>query len=827
MILLPETDTSGVDERQDSNAVSPSTKQPRMTGGFGEQKVLGRILQNVLTGCYKSELGHKITFEKLRKAVDSVRGKRKVTSKNPELAFKALEKYSRDLTAMARAGKLDPVIGRDNEIRRAIEILSRRTKNNPVLLGDPGVGKTAIVEGLANRIVSGDVPDSLKDRRVISIDLTSIVAGTYNRGDFEERLKAILKEVQDAQGEIVMFIDEIHTVVGAGDAQGALDAGNMLKPMLARGELRCIGATTLQEYRQRIEKDKALERRFQPIYVDQPSVEDTISILRGLREKYEVHHGVRILDSTLVQAARLSDRYISERHLPDKAIDLVDEAAACLKIQLSSKPPQLGDIEIKLLRLEMEKVSMSRDVAPPKPGVGLIPDIARRTAGEQEKKRLQEIDRTIERINVEKTEVTDAWMREKSLVDAIRNVKKKIETVKVDINNAEMDHYSSRADKLRLETLPDLERQLQGAVGDYEAHVKEIESSGGQLLLRDEVTEDDIADVVSRWTGIPLSKLAKTEKEKILQMSDELHKRIVGQQEAIDVVTASVQRSRVGMNDPKKPIACLMFLGPTGVGKTELCKVIAEQLFDTEKALLRFDMSEYMERHYVSRLIGAPPGYIGFEQGGQLTEAVRRRPYSIVLFDEIEKAHPSVFNLLLQVLDDGRLTDSHGRKVDFTNTLIVFTSNLGNQTILKLAKFPDERNEMKNRVMASVRETFAPEFLNRIDEFILFEGLSKPGMDDEWLMHACAELKKIVGMELAKLSDRLAEKNIKLSIDDSAIEHLTEVGYDPAYGARPLKRTIQREIELPITVGILSDKFKEHDTLNVKYADGKILITSS
>ncbi|AFZ81035.1 hypothetical protein BEWA_004430 [Theileria equi strain WA] len=835
-------------------------KQPRMAGGFGEQKVLGRILQNVLsvTRRYKSELGdeyisvehlllalaaedskftrpwlsrHKITFEKLRKAVDSVRGKRKVTSKNPELAFKALEKYSRDLTAMARAGKLDPVIGRDNEIRRAIEILSRRTKNNPVLLGDPGVGKTAIVEGLANRIVSGDVPDSLKDRRVISIDLASILAGTQYRGEFEERLKAILKEVQDAQGEIVMFIDEIHTVVGAGDAQGALDAGNMLKPMLARGELRCIGATTLQEYRQRIEKDKALERRFQPIYVDQPSVEETISILRGLRERYEVHHGVRILDSTLVQAAQLSDRYISDRHLPDKAIDLVDEAAARLKIQLSSKPLQLDAIERKLLQLEMEKISISSDnvggTTSQASGVGLIPDTARRTAGEQEKRRLQQIDRAIERLNLEKVELTDAWLREKSLVDAIRNVKERMDVVKVEIDRAERDFDLNRAAELRFETLPDLERQLQGAVGDYEAHVKEIQSSGGQLLLRDEVTREDIANVVSRWTGIPLSKLVKTQREKILQMSDELHKRIVGQQEAIDAVTASVQRSRVGMNDPKKPIAGLMFLGPTGVGKTELCKAIAEQLFDTEEAIVRFDMSEYMEKHSVSRLVGAPPGYVGFEQGGLLTEAVRRRPYSIVLFDEIEKAHPDVFNLLLQVLDDGRLTDSNGRKVNFTNTLIVFTSNLGSQNILELAKFPDKRNEMKNKVMASVRQTFSPEFLNRIDEFIVFDSLSKPGMDDEWLMHACAELKKIVGMELAKLSDRLAEKNIKLSIDDSAMAHIAEVGYDPAYGARPLKRTIQREIESPIAVGILSDKFKEHDTLNVKYADGKILITSS
>ncbi|GFE54724.1 ATP-dependent Clp protease ATP-binding subunit [Babesia ovis] len=822
------------------------SKQPRMSGGFGDQKVLGRTLQNVLsvTRRFKTEYNdhfisvehlllalacedtkftkpwlarQKITYDKLKKAVESVRGKRKVTSKNPEMMFGALEKYSKDLTLMARSGKLDPVIGRDNEIRRTIEILSRRTKNNPILLGDPGVGKTAIAEGLANRVVSGDVPDSLKNTRVISLDLASMLAGSQYRGEFEERLKNILKEVQDSQGEIIMFIDEIHTVVGAGDAQGALDAGNILKPMLARGELRCIGATTLQEYRQKIEKDKALERRFQPVFVDQPSVEETISILRGLRERYEVHHGVRILDSALVEAAQLSDRYITDRFLPDKAIDLVDEAAARLKIQLSSKPIQLDAIERRLLQLEMERISISNDASGGQSQtntVGILPESSRQ-ASSQEQRRLAQIEKAAEKLKVEKEALTNAWLKEKGLVDAIRNIKERQDVVKVEIEKAEREFDLNRAAELRFETLPDLDKQLEQAVGAYEAHAKEVVSSGGQLLLRDEVSREDIASVVSRWTGIPVSKLVRSQREKILHLADELRKRVIGQDEAVDIVTRAVQRSRVGMNDPKRPIAGLMFLGPTGVGKTELCKAIAEQLFDTDESIVRFDMSEYMEKHSVSRLVGAPPGYIGYEQGGLLTEAVRRRPYSIVLFDEIEKAHSDVFNIMLQLLDDGRLTDSSGRKVNFTNCIVIFTSNLGSQSILELAKTPDKKAEMKNKVMQAVRQTFSPEFLNRLDEFVVFNALSKD------------ELKSIVGIELGKLSERLAEKNIKLTVDNEALLHIAEMGYDPAYGARPIKRTIQREIEAKIARGILEDKYKENDSLRLRYdGDLKIDVTS-
>ncbi|UKJ89475.2 molecular chaperone ClpB [Theileria orientalis] len=831
--------SSGVDTAQMKKDLEAHLrKQIRMSGSFGDRKILGRILENVLTISkrYRSEFGddfisvehlllglaaedskftrpwlskNKVTFEKLRNAVNTVRGKRKVTSRNPEQSFKQLSKYSKDLTAMARSGKLDPVIGRDNEIRRTIEILSRRTKNNPVLLGDPGVGKTAIAEGLANRIVSGDVPDSLKDRRVLSLDLASIVAGTMYRGEFEERLKEILKEVENSQGEIVMFIDEIHTVVGAGDSQGSLDASNILKPLLARGELRCIGATTLQEYRQKIEKDKALERRFQPVYVDQPSVEETISILRGLRERYEVHHGVRILDSTLIQAAQLSDRYISDRFLPDKAIDLVDEAAARLKIQLSSKPLQLDAIERKLLQLEMERISITNDEG----DVGLLPNTKNKSS-RQEQMRLKHIEDLVQKLNKQKEELNEMWVKEKSLVDGIRNVKERMDVVKIEIEKAERDFDLNRAAELRFETLPDLEKQLKENVQNYEEYIKKVIESGGQILLRDQVTKEDVATVVSKWTGIPLEKLVKSQKEKMLHLNQELHKRIVGQQEAIDAVVHAVQRSRVGMNDPKKPIAALMFLGPTGVGKTELSKAIAEQLFDTEEAIVRFDMSEYMEKHSVSRLVGAPPGYVGFEQGGLLTEAVRRKPYSIVLFDEIEKAHPEVFNILLQVLDDGRLTDSTGRRVNFTNSLIIFTSNLGSQNILELARFPEKRNEMKNKVMSSVRQTFSPEFLNRVDEFIVFDSLSKQ------------ELKKIVNMEMERLSDRLAEKNIRLSVDDAAMSHIADIGYDPAYGARPLKRTIQKQIESPIAVGILSDTYKENDNILVTFRDGNLLIQS-
>eukprot|EP00922_Rhytidocystis_sp_ex-Travisia-forbesii_P049439 GHVS01073586.1.p1 GENE.GHVS01073586.1~~GHVS01073586.1.p1 ORF type:complete len:885 (-),score=147.73 GHVS01073586.1:851-3286(-) len=689
--------------------------QPRMSMGFSEQKVLGKTLQNVLATARRYKADYKdeyisiehillalavedtkflrpalqrqsITFDKLKLAIEQIRGNKKITTQSPEETYEALSKYSRDLTAIAKAGKLDPVIGRDDEIRRAVQILSRRTKNNPVLLGDPGVGKTAIVEGLAQRIVSGDVPDSLKDRRLVSIDMAAIVAGSKYRGEFEERLKAVLKEVQDAEGHIVMFIDEIHTVVGAGAAsEGAMDASNLLKPMLARGELRCIGATTMNEYRQHIEKDKALERRFQQVQVGEPTVGETVSILRGLKERYEVHHGVRIRDSALVEAAMLSSRYITDRFLPDKAIDLVDEAAARLKIEVTSKPLELDELDRRLLQLEMEKISIAGDAKAAEKAGRQSPKV-----DQQDRMRLRSIESQIEILKTEQAKVMDVWTKEKIRVDAIRSVKERIDVVKVEIEKAERDFDLNRAAELRFETLPDLQKQLKSAEEVYSADVQ----SGGRLL-RDEVTADDVSSVVSLWTGIPVSKLMQSEKTKLLNLEDTLHERVVGQNEAVRVVADSIQRSRAGLNDPNRPIAGLVFLGPTGVGKTELCKALAELLFDTENAMIRIDMSEFMEKHTVSRLLGAPPGYVGYEQGGQLTDAVRRKPYSVILFDEMEKAHPDVFNIMLQILDNGRLTDSKGNLVNFRNCVIIFTSNLGGQAILELAGKPDQREEMK------------------------------------------------------------------------------------------------------------------------------------
>ena len=717
---------------------------------------------------------------KLKNIIKQVRGSQKVTDQNPEGKYEALEKYGRDLTEAARKGQLDPVIGRDDEIRRTVQILSRRTKNNPVLIGEPGVGKTAIAEGLAQRIIAGDVPQSLKDCKLIALDMGALIAGAKFRGEFEERLKAVLKEVTESAGKIVLFIDEIHTVVGAGATQGAMDASNLLKPMLARGELRCIGATTLDEYRKHIEKDAALERRFQQVYVDQPSVEDSISILRGLRERYENHHGVKISDSALVAAAVLSSRYISDRFLPDKAIDLVDEAAARLKMEITSKPEELDEIDRKILQLEMEKLSLQKES-----------DAASR-------ERLGRLEKEIADLKEEQKTLNTQWQSEKDIIDKIQSVKKEIERVNLEIQQAERDYDLNRAAELKYGNLTSLHRQLEAV----EAELASTQRSG-KSLLREEVTEADIAEIISKWTGIPISKLVESEKEKLLNLEDELHHRVIGQEEAVTAVADAIQRSRAGLADPNRPIASFIFLGPTGVGKTELAKALAAYMFDSEDALVRIDMSEYMEKHAVSRLIGAPPGYVGYEEGGQLTEAIRRRPYSVILFDEIEKAHPDVFNIFLQILDDGRVTDAQGHKVDFKNAIIIMTSNIGSQYILDVAGDNAHYDEMRRRVMEAMRNSFRPEFLNRIDEIIIFHGLDKK------------ELRQIVLLQVERLRQRLGDRKISLKLSDSALDFLAEVGYDPVYGARPLKRAIQRELETQIAKSILRGEFNDGNTIFV------------
>lgn len=717
---------------------------------------------------------------KLNSTIKQIRGSQKVTDQNPEGKYEALEKYGRDLTEAARAGKLDPVIGRDDEIRRTIQILSRRTKNNPVLIGEPGVGKTAIVEGLAQRIIAGDVPQSLKDRKLIALDMGALIAGAKFRGEFEERLKAVLKEVTDSGGNFILFIDEIHTVVGAGATQGAMDASNLLKPMLARGELRCIGATTLDEYRKYIEKDAALERRFQQVYVDQPSVPDTVSILRGLKERYEVHHGVKISDSALVAAATLSARYISDRFLPDKAIDLVDEAAARLKMEITSKPEELDEIDRKILQMEMERLSLQKESNP------------------ASIERLERLEKELAELKVEQRALDSQWQSEKDIITKIQTIKEEIDRVNIEIQQAERDYDLNKAAELKYGNLTDLHRQLEVA----ETHLATTQTSG-QSLLREEVTEADIAEVISKWTGIPISKLIESEKEKLLHLEDELHRRVIGQDEAVTAVADAIQRSRAGLADPNRPTASFIFLGPTGVGKTELAKALAAYLFDTEEALVRIDMSEYMEKHAVSRLIGAPPGYVGYEEGGQLSEAIRRRPYAVILFDEIEKAHPDVFNIMLQILDDGRVTDAQGHTVDFKNTIIIMTSNIGSQHILDLAGDDSHYEEMRSRVMEAMRASFRPEFLNRIDEIIIFHALQKQ------------ELRQIVQLQVARLVQRLSDRKMSLKLSDAALDFLADVGFDPVFGARPLKRAIQREVETQIAKSILRGEFNDGDTIFV------------
>ncbi|HEY9780600.1 MAG TPA: ATP-dependent chaperone ClpB [Leptolyngbyaceae cyanobacterium] len=717
---------------------------------------------------------------KLKNTIKQVRGNQKVTDQNPEGKYEALEKYGRDLTEAAREGKLDPVIGRDDEIRRTIQILSRRTKNNPVLIGEPGVGKTAIVEGLAQRILAGDVPQSLKDRKLIALDMGALIAGAKFRGEFEERLKAVLKEVTESKGNIILFIDEIHTVVGAGATQGAMDASNLLKPMLARGELRCIGATTLDEYRKYIEKDAALERRFQQVYIDQPNVEDTISILRGLKERYEVHHGVKISDSALVAAASLSNRYISDRFLPDKAIDLVDEAAARLKMEITSKPEELDEIDRKILQMEMERLSLEKE------------------SSAASRERLERLEKELADLKEEQRGLNTQWQSEKDIISKIQTIKEEIDRLNVEIQQAERDYDLNKAAELKYGKLTSLHRQLEEA----ETQLSQTQTSG-QSLLREEVTEADIAEVISKWTGIPIGKLVETETEKLLHLEEELHRRLVGQDEAVTAVADAIQRSRAGLADPNRPIASFIFLGPTGVGKTELAKALAAYLFDTEEAMVRIDMSEYMEKHTVSRLIGAPPGYVGYEEGGQLTESIRRRPYSVVLFDEIEKAHPDVFNIMLQILDDGRVTDSQGHTVDFKNTIIIMTSNIGSQYILDVAGDDSRYDEMRSRVMEAMRNNFRPEFLNRIDEIIIFHALNR------------AELRHIVKLQVQRLEQRLGDRKMSLRLADAALDFLAEVGYDPVFGARPLKRAIQRELETQIAKSILRGEFSEGDTIFV------------
>ncbi len=728
--------------------------------------------------------GYGLTRDAILQALTQVRGSQRVTSQHPESTYAALEKYGRDLTQLARAGNLDPVIGRDEEIRRVVQVLSRRTKNNPVLIGEAGVGKTAIVEGLAQRVVNGDVPEGLKDKRIVALDLGALVAGAKYRGEFEERLKAVLKEVTDAAhlpsklggagGQVVLFIDELHTVVGAGAAEGAMDASNMLKPMLARGELRCIGATTLDEYRKHVEKDAALERRFQPVFVDEPTVQETISILRGLKERYEVHHGVRIQDGAVIAAATLSQRYIADRQLPDKAIDLIDEAASRLRMEIDSKPAALDAVDRQIMQLEIEREALKKE------------------KDKASKERLMTLEKELADLKEESAQLRTRWETERQAIESLQAVKERIENTKTAIEQAERRADLEAAARLRYGTLRELEAQLQQG----QARLAELQAHGP--MLKEEVEAEEVAAVVAHWTGIPVSRLLEGEVEKLLKMEARLHRRVVGQDEAISAVANAVRRSRAGLQDPQRPIGSFIFLGPTGVGKTELARALAAFMFDSEEAMVRIDMGEYQERHSISRLIGAPPGYVGYDEGGQLTEAVRRRPYAVVLFDEIEKAHPEVFNTLLQLLDEGRLTDGHGRTVDFTNTVIIMTSNVGSHWIKDLGAEAAQAS-----VLAELDRTFRPEFLNRVDEIVLFHALT------------LEDLAQIVDIQLERLNALLAERGLTLQVSEAARHHLAEKGFDPVYGARPLKRVVQRELQDALAVALLQGEFRQGDTVQV------------
>ncbi|MBD1908840.1 ATP-dependent chaperone ClpB [Funiculus sociatus GB2-A5] len=755
--------------------------------GFAEDDRVGRRLLKSFN----------VDRQKLEAVIKDVRGAQKVQDQNPEARYEALAKYGQDLTEKAKSGQLDPVIGRDEEIRRVVQVLSRRSKNNPVLIGEPGVGKTAIAEGLAQRIVNGDVPESLKKRQLIALDMGSLIAGAKYRGEFEDRLRAVLREVTSSDGQIVLFIDELHTVVGAGATQGAMDASNLLKPMLARGELRCIGASTLDEYRKHIEKDAALERRFQQVYVNQPSVEDTISILRGLKERYEVHHGVKITDSALVAAATLSDRYITERFLPDKAIDLVDEAAAKLKMEITSKPVELEAIDRRLMQLEMEKLSLQ--------GEGQRLGITVVGAFRSSQERLERIEQEIESLSEKQRQLSSQWQSEKQLLEEINAVKEEEDHLRVQIEQAERAYDLNKAAQLKYGRLEVLGRDKEAK----EAQLLEMQSRGS-ALLREEVREGDIAEIVAKWTGIPVNRLLESERQKLLHLESHLHERVIGQSEAVSAVAAAIRRARAGMKDPGRPIGSFLFMGPTGVGKTELARALAQFLFDSDDALVRIDMSEYMEKHAVSRLVGAPPGYVGYEEGGQLSEAIRRRPYSVVLLDEVEKAHRDVFNILLQVLDDGRITDSQGRTVDFRNTVIVMTSNIGSEHILDVAGNDAQYELMRKKVTDALRSHFRPEFLNRVDDIILFHTLNRK------------ELRQIVGIQIKQIERMLADQKITIQLSSAAQDHIAEAGYDPVYGARPLKRAIQRELQNTLATALLENTFVSGDTIVVDCVDNAL-----
>ncbi len=747
---------------------------------FDDERVCNRLL-----------VQNQINKNSLFKAIQDIRGDRKVTQKNAENSYEALQKYGMDLTSAARDGKLDPVIGRDEEIRRTIQILSRRTKNNPVLIGEAGVGKTAIIEGLAQRIINGDVPTALEERQLISLDMGALIAGAKFRGEFEERLKSVLKNVTESEGKIILFIDEIHTVVGAGASGGAMDASNLLKPMLARGELRCIGATTINEHRENFEKDPALERRFQQILVKQPSVQDTISILRGLKERYEVHHGVRISDNALIAAAILSDRYIPERFLPDKAIDLIDESASRLKMEITSKPEEIDEIDRKIIQLEMEKLSLEGE------------------SDTSSQERLELITTELALSKKHQIEVNKKWKEEKESIEEISTLKEEIEKVQLEIEKAKRNYDLNRAAELEYGTLVNYQQNLKSK----ELNLKNSSQNAEKSLLREEVIADDVAEIIAKWTSIPVKRLAQTEIEKLLNLESELHKKVIGQNKAVQSISSAIQRSRTGLSDPSRPIASFLFLGPTGVGKTELSKALASQLFDSENALIRIDMSEYMEKHSISRLIGAPPGYVGYEAGGQLTEAIRRKPYCILLFDEIEKAHKDVFNVLLQILDEGRVTDGQGRTTNFKNTIIILTSNLGSELITDKDITNSLSTNIDELINQELKSNFRPEFLNRLDEIINFEPLKKE------------TLLKVVDLQLNRLRERLEAKGMELEINNDVLSLITEIGYNPSYGARPLKRVIQKELESEIAKYILKGKYKEGSTIKIEKKESKLIFT--